>query len=52
MVDTLLACLFGGVGGIATVGALHLIRVVGNPLRIRRAAPPLDLSRYRVPPQE
>jgi hypothetical protein len=52
MADTLLALLGGGVGGILTVGALHLVRVVGNPLRIRRAPAPLDMSVYRVPPQE
>lgn len=54
MADVLLSLLGGGAGGVLTVGALHLVRVVGNPLRLRRAAHqlPLDMSQYRVPPQE
>lgn len=54
MSDALLSLIGGGVGGVLTVGALHLIRVVGNPMRLRRptGVPPLDMSQYRVPPQE
>lgn len=53
MADVLLSLLGGGAGGILTVGALHLVRIVGNPLRLRRGTvPPLDMSQYRVPPQE
>lgn len=53
MADALLSLLGGGAGGVLTVGALHLVRVMGNPLRLRRASvPPLDMSQYRVPPQE
>jgi hypothetical protein len=54
MADVLLSLVMGGAGGVLTVGALHIIRTVGNPMRMRRRAalPPLDMSQYRVPPQE
>lgn len=54
MADVLLTLLGGGAGGVLAVGALRLLRAVGNPLRLRKAAHdiPLDMSVYRVPPQE
>lgn len=52
MADALLSLVMGGAGGVLAVGALHLVRIAG-PIRGRRSAvPPLDMSQYRVPPQE
>jgi hypothetical protein len=50
MADALLSAICGGAGGVLAVGLLHLVRM---PVRIRRGpVPPLDMSQYRVPPQE
>lgn len=51
MADSLISTICGGAGGMIAVGLLHLARTM--PLRIRRGpVPPLDMSQYRVPPQE
>lgn len=48
MGDTLLTVIVSGATSVVTVGVLHVLRTVGNPLRLRRQPAPLDLSQYRV----
>lgn len=48
VVDTFLTIVTASATTVVTMGVLHVVRAVGNPLRLRRQPAPLDMSQYRV----